>query len=89
MKRYEVVKEGLNYGKACEWYNHKNVEAVKAAKVLRKLGNKCFYCGYFVEAVEVVRDDMREFRPVYEVRKAVAGPFASVEAAEAWAAANN
>ncbi len=87
MKRYEVAKNVLFLGSKCDWYIKENADAIKkngiAGRFCKEYNN-----GYFVEAVEVVRDDMREFRPVYEVRNVVAGPFASVEDAEEWKAAN-
>lgn len=86
MKRYEIKKDSRDFGKACAWYNKKNLGAVEAANPRRMVGGKSWPAAYFVEKVERVHDEMREFATSYDVRTVVAGPFSCETIAREWAA---
>lgn len=88
MKRYEVKKDSRDFGKNCDWYNTNNMNEVNEMNPTRIVGHKVWPAAYFVEVVETVRDEMRNFNPVYTVHKAVAGPFGCEVTAREWVAAH-
>lgn len=85
MKRYEIKKDARNFGSKADWYNHKNLSAVNAANPLHPVGGKMWPAAYFVVVVETVYDPMRDYSPCYDVREAIAGPFATETTATEWA----
>lgn len=88
MTRYETYNANADFGCKAKWYMPENLEAVKNANRRRWYGKRAFLQAYFVQRVWTVRDDYRDFRPVYEESAVIAGPFATEEDAHEWVAAN-
>lgn len=82
MKRYETKKDARDFGYKCDWYEKRNLEAVKAVNPTRVVGNRIRPAAYFVEEVEKVYDEMFGWETY---RTVVAGPFATETAAREWA----
>lgn len=85
MTRYKIRLDARDYGsKGADWYMFENLPDVEAEDPVRVVGGRYWPAAYFVDAVERVRDDMRDFNPVYDQRITIAGPFATEDDAWDW-----